>query len=213
MAWNNGHWVNGDFVVSTAVFSALPNKPTNLYFAALLDTGEQYSVHGEDSIAALVDFSHTFGIAVSGPIFEDLPAGYDVSSANFHIAGNALQAVPLPATLPMLATALLTLPRTRRTRATPRPRACGSFSTRSEWKCQAIFASRLDRLIATACQSRDIPRQQVSCVASTADQQVLRCSGPVADAHDPDARRSLDFVMKPPPYDTLRRMPALQDVL
>ncbi|MBI4695942.1 MAG: hypothetical protein HY749_18190 [Gammaproteobacteria bacterium] len=105
-AWNNGQWTSGNFTVATPVFTAYANKPASLYFSAQIDTGTQYSHAGQDTIASALDFSSTFGIAESGPILTNLPQGFDFSSANFNVAGNAVQAVPVPPSFILLPAAL-----------------------------------------------------------------------------------------------------------
>ena len=83
----------------------------------MLDTGAQYSVHGEDSIAADLDFSDTFGVVGNGPIFNALPDGVSVVSPNFQIGGNALlQPVPLPGAAWFLVAAVAALGRVGRRR-------------------------------------------------------------------------------------------------
>ena len=105
--WTQGHWLNGHHVVRTPTFLVYPNKPASLFLALALNTGEQYSVHGQDSSTVTVDFSDTFGVAGNGPVFNNLPAGVTPTSPNILISGNALQQpVPVPGAVCLFASAL-----------------------------------------------------------------------------------------------------------
>jgi hypothetical protein len=103
----------GRKVVSSDVFTVIPNKPFSVQFGISTLASVAYNSVTAGSMRAGADFANTYSFATDRPVFE-LPAGYTMNSVSGHIVDNRFTPVPEPTSMAALGLGAAALLRRRK---------------------------------------------------------------------------------------------------